>query len=295
MYNYKTANEKALEWHVSSQHVKYLCRGGKIKGAVKRAGAWFIPDDAPNPVRYTKSGSADFRFVGTKNKIFNSAIELFMIRGFNDVSLKDIADHVGVNQSSIYNHFESKQEILDTIYDFYCHCYLEGRPSLEEMELVLQNGSVMDIIRRIRYDFKEEYKQKLSDISIIIFQRIAIDERAREISKSLIIDEGVKYVEQVFERGIEIGRFAPFDTHTMAAFINSVRIFTFYHWIVDPSPDSMKLLLDDEQALYQYSTKFLADLKAPVINDSLIEGSSECVQGQTGGSSKKGDSIGDGR
>jgi len=45
MNNYKTANEKALEWHASSQHVKYLRRGGKIKGAVKRAGAWFIPDD----------------------------------------------------------------------------------------------------------------------------------------------------------------------------------------------------------------------------------------------------------
>jgi len=267
MYNYKTANEKALEWHVSSQHVKYLCRGGKIKGAVKRAGAWFIPDDAPNPVQYTKSCSKGFRFVGTKNKIFNSAIELFMLKGYNDVSLKDIADHVGIKQSSIYNHFESKLEILDTIYDFYCHCYLEGRPSLEEMEPVLQNGSIMDIIRRIRYDFKEEYEQKMSDISNIIFQRIAIDERAREISKSLLIDEGVKYVEQVFERGIEIGMFAPFDIHAMAVFINSVRIFTFYHWIVDPSPDSMKNLLDDEQALYQYATKFLTDLKAPVIND----------------------------
>lgn len=261
MQSYMTTREKATEWNVSSQHVQYLCRKGKIIGAIKRAGAWFVPENAPNPIRYTKSGAEGFRFVGTKNKIFNSAIELFMLKGFNDVSLKDIADHVGIRQSTIYNHFESKQEILDTIYDFYCHYFLEDRMSMEEIEPALQNEGFMDIIRCIRYDFKENYLQKMSDITKIVFQRIAIDERARKICKSLVVDEGVRYVEAVFNRAIEIGRFAPFDTHAMSAFINSISIFTLYHWIVDPSPDNMSKLLEDEQMLYRYAAKFLTDFK----------------------------------
>lgn len=261
MKNYQTTAEKAVEWDVSSQHIQYLCRNGKIKGAIKRAGAWFIPVGTPNPIQYTKSGSKGFRFVGTKNKIFNSAIELFTQRGFNNVSIKDIADHVGIRQSTVYNHFESKQEILDVVYDFYCYHYLENRPSLEEMEPALQNENLIDIIGLIRYDFAEEYLQKMSNITKIIFQRIAIDERAREIGKSLVVDEGIKHVEDVFNRGIEIGRFAPFDTHAMSIFINSIRVFTLYHWIVDPSPGSMGKLLEDEKAVYQYATKFLTDLK----------------------------------
>jgi len=267
MKNYKTIKEKAIEWNVSLQHVQYLCRGGKIEGAIKRAGAWFIPDDTPNPIKNTKSGTKGFQFIGTKNKIFNSAIKLFMMKGFNNVTLRDLADDVGIRQATIYNHFKSKQEILDAIYDFYCHYYLKDRPSMEDMEPVIQNATPLEIIGKIRYDFQEDYEQEMSDITKIIFQMLAIDDRAREIGKSLMVDEGVKYVEDIFNRGIEIGRFAPFNTHALAVFINSVRIFSLYNWIVDPSPANMEKLDGDEHALYQYATGFLTDLNPPTKND----------------------------
>lgn len=265
--NYKTIEEKAAEWNVSSQHIQYLCRGGKIEGATKRAGVWFIPDDTPTPIKNTKSGAKGFKFVGTKNRIFNSAIKLFMLKGYNDVSLRDIADDVGIRQSTIYNHFKSKQEILDTIYNYYCYYYLKDRPSLEDMEYKLQNESLMEIIKAIRYDFKEDYLQKMSDITKIIFQRISIDDRAKEIARTLIVGEGIKYVETVFNRAIEIGRLAAFDVHTMAVLINSVRIFTLYYWIIDPSSENMIRLMEDEQTIYHYAAGFITDLKAPVINE----------------------------
>lgn len=260
MQNYRTVEEKATEWNLSSRHVEFLCRNGKVEGAQKHAGVWFIPGDAPSPAKNSKSNAGDFNFVGTKNQIFNTAIELFMRNGFDNVSLRDIADKVGIRQSTIYNHFKSKQELLNAIYNFYCHYYLKDRPSLEDMEIKLKSVRLINIIRLIRYDFNEAYEQKMSDITKIIFQRIGIDERAREISKSLMIDEGIKYVEAVFNRGIEHGRFAPFDTHAMAVFINSVRIFTLYNWILDPLYDNMMKLMEDEQVLYKYAATFIKDL-----------------------------------
>lgn len=264
MVDYKTTREIAAEWNVSPQHVQYLCRKGRIKGAIKKAGTWFLPGNTPNPVQYTKSDIEGFRFVGTKSKIFDSAIELFKQKGFNDVRLKDIADQVGIQQSTIYNHFESKQEILDTIYDFYCSHFLIDRLSLEEMELVLSNKSVMDIIGCISYVFKEDYLKKMTDITSIILQRITIDERAREIGKTLIVDEGVRYVEEVFDRGIEIGRFTSFNTHTISMLINCIRIFTLCCWILNPSPESMTKLSEDEQELNKYIIKQLTDLEIPI-------------------------------
>lgn len=262
-YKFETVEDKAAEWNVTPRHVQYLCRTGKIKGAVKRAGSWFIPDDVPTPLKNTKSNAADFEFVGTKSNIFNSAIELFLLKGFDNVSLRTIAHKVGIQQSTLYNHFKSKQDILNTIYDFYCHHFLKERPSLECMKTKMETEEIMDIIRHIRYDFKEEHLQKMNDITRIVFQRIAIDERAREIGKSLMVDEGVKYVEDVFNLGIKNSRFIPFDTHIMAVFINAVRIFTLYNWIVDPSPDNMKKLALDENMLYKYAAKFIKDLKLP--------------------------------
>lgn len=267
MGNCVTVEEKAIEWGVTLRHVQHLCRNGKIKGVVKHGRAWLIPVDAPIPVRNTKSNGREFKFLGTKKRIFESAIELFMLNGFERVSVKDIADHVGIRQSTIYNHFRSKQEILDTIYDFYYYCYLENRPSLEEIEPVIHNGSLADLMKCVKYEFNENYNQRMSDISKIIFQRIAVDSRAKEITQSLTVEEGVKYVETVFNRAIEIGRLAAFDTHIMALFINSVRLFIFYNWIINPSPDNMPKLLDDEQALYKQAEKLLTDLKSSAQND----------------------------
>lgn len=132
------------------------------------------------------------------------------------------------------------------------------------MESKLQNESPMDIIMSIRNEFKEEYRQKISDITKIIFQRISIDDQARQIAKSLMVDEGINYVEAVFDRAMEIGRFAGLNAHDLAVLINSIRIFTLFNWIIDPSPDSMTKLVEDEMALYQYASGALTDLKPPV-------------------------------
>lgn len=262
MQEYKTIEEKAIEWNLSSRYIQYLCRGGKIDGAIKRAGSWFIPNNAISPAQNTKSNTSEenYKFIGTKKRIFDGAIELFMLNGFDHVSLRDIAGKVGIRQSTIYNHFKSKQEILDTIYNFYSYYYLKDRKDIEDVKALLQTGDFLEILDSVRYEFKEDYVQAMSDITKIIFQRIGIDDRAKEIGQSLMIDEGIKFVEDVFNSGIKSGRFYPFDTHIMAFLINSVRIFILYCWLINPSPDNMQKLLADEQALYNYAAELIKDL-----------------------------------
>lgn len=261
MNQYKTTEEKAEQWGVTPKTIQNLCRQGKIPGAVKRAGVWFIPDDTPNVLRNTKSSAKSFHFVGTKKKIFDTAIELFMKNGFENVTIKDIADAVGIRQAAIYNHFSSKQKILDTIYDFYIHHFLVDRPSLEDLEPVLQNGSTLEIIESVRYEFKGEYiKQNMLEITLLAFQRQGIDERARELIKTLMIEGGINFVESVLNRAVEIGRLAPFDTHTISLLVNIIRIYTLHISLVDPSPVSIEAMLKDEKALYELASSHLTDL-----------------------------------
>lgn len=51
----------------------------------------------------------------TKEKILYSSLDMFAKRGYNAVSIRDIAASVNIKESSIYYHFNNKQDILDSI------------------------------------------------------------------------------------------------------------------------------------------------------------------------------------
>ena len=49
----------------------------------------------------------------TKQKILDKALELFSSRGYDAVSVGEIAQAVGIKAPSLYNHLPSKQAIFD--------------------------------------------------------------------------------------------------------------------------------------------------------------------------------------
>lgn len=51
----------------------------------------------------------------TKEQILTVALELFSIKGYEATSIAQIADTVGLRKASLYSHFASKQDILDTL------------------------------------------------------------------------------------------------------------------------------------------------------------------------------------
>lgn len=262
MDQYKTTEEKSTQWGVTPKTLQNLCRQGKIEGAVKRAGTWFIPDYAPSPLKNTKADAGVLNFVGTKRAIFDNAIMLFMKNGYENVTVRDIAESAGIRQSALYNHFSSKQNILDTIYEFFIHYFLADRPDIESLNDVIQNGSLLDIIKSVRYDFEAGYiEQTLIEISILAFQRQGIDEQARYLIKTLMIDDGIAYVEAVLNKAVAMGRIAPLDTRVISVLIISVRLYTLNIAILDSSPDSLETIYRDENSAYQLAASLLTDLR----------------------------------
>ena len=52
---------------------------------------------------------------GTKERIFETALELFAQNGYLGTSMNDIAGRLGFTKAALYKHYTSKQEILDKI------------------------------------------------------------------------------------------------------------------------------------------------------------------------------------
>lgn len=92
--------------------------------------------------------------MNTKEKIFYVSLDLFSQRGYDSVSLREIAEEVGIKKSSIYSHYPSKESILMDIFDYFTQQFEfnpvinneeiqldEKNPLLENPELFYHKGS----------------------------------------------------------------------------------------------------------------------------------------------------------
>ena len=75
---------------------------------------------------------------GTRERIFDIAIRQISKSGFESVSLREIAEEAGIKVASIYNHFTSKEDILDTIYNYFSIHRLDNRNSTDRIKAIIE-------------------------------------------------------------------------------------------------------------------------------------------------------------
>ena len=113
--------------------------------------------------------------MNTKEKIFYVSLDLFSQRGYDSVSLREIAEEVGIKKSSIYSHYPSKEAILMDIFDYFTWQFEfnpvinneeiqldEKNPLLENPELFYHKGS-----EAIKHMIFEETNFKIMKLILI--------------------------------------------------------------------------------------------------------------------------------
>jgi AcrR family transcriptional regulator len=79
----------------------------------------------------------------TRQRILDTALDLFIEQGFDKTSLREIAERVGVTKAALYYHFASKDEIFRTLMQPMLElqaqtmALLEEQPTLEEWSVGL--------------------------------------------------------------------------------------------------------------------------------------------------------------
>ena len=158
----------------------------------------------------------------TKELIFDTLIELSSMLGYENVTVRDIAKKVGINVSSIYYHYESKEKILEHVYEYYQRHYFDNRKPVETMKKMIETANAEDIIFALARNFEsEDQKRHMRMILItkLIYMRLFQDPTANAMFNENNADE-TEYLMEILKHGVAVGRIKPdFDLEAFAGIL----------------------------------------------------------------------------
>lgn len=160
----------------------------------------------------------------TKEKITETALDLFSQRGYDGVSVRDIARAVGIRESSIYNHFKSKRAVFDAIVDL---CVQQSERYFREGGLPYDAGDdasvyagigmedLQELIERtFRFFFDDPWNARFR--RLLLLSQYA-DPRCRDIYRQLYRDKCVRVQAYIFAALMDAGELRREDPPAVAA------------------------------------------------------------------------------
>ena len=83
--------------------------------------------------------------MNTKERIFDVSLDLFSKKGYDSVSLREIAYSVGIKKSSIYSHYSSKEAILMDIFEYFIALFEHDELlNAKELDLTSDNETLIE-------------------------------------------------------------------------------------------------------------------------------------------------------
>lgn len=160
----------------------------------------------------------------TKKKIMSEALKLFARKGYEAVSVAQIAEAVGIKAPSLYKHYKSKQDIFDAILEEMSSRYERQAASMQ------MNGVKPDKDMGLYIGIDEErliemgkglFSYFLHDEYAGLFRRmLTVEQFHNEELGALFVkqyvDEPLSYQGMLFSLLIQTGVFIPENSNVMA-------------------------------------------------------------------------------
>jgi len=149
----------------------------------------------------------------TKERIFHAALKLFYESNYDKVSVRDIANAAGVRIPTIYIYFESKEDILKSLYDFYNENILKLTPDLDELMRLAKTEPPRDVLMKTGLSYNPTISPLLCHIVSIAVREINA-ERSAKFLKAKVLGQFGNCVRSLLEHMVELGRIKPLDIET---------------------------------------------------------------------------------
>ena len=167
--------------------------------------------------------------MSTKEKILREALNLFSVRGYDAVSLRDIASAVGIRESSLYNHFENKQHLYDSIVEW---CMARSNEYFHDAHLIgddrafAADAATVGMYGRMSEDQFVETAGRVfeaifaDEISVKLRRMLTIEqfrgEKQARLFREISFESSLRFQTQLFRAMIDAGYFIQTDPEMMA-------------------------------------------------------------------------------
>lgn len=160
----------------------------------------------------------------TKENIMYQALTLFSDKGYDGVSMRDIASKVGIKAASLYNHFKSKEDIFNSIIEEMSKRYEEmiikmrvphgDMDAVVDIYMQVTEDNLIDIAEKIfLYFLKDEFASKYRRMLTMEQFRSTV---AGDAFQNFFIDGSIGFESKLFESMIKKGAFIDCDPYIMA-------------------------------------------------------------------------------
>ncbi|RAV00529.1 TetR/AcrR family transcriptional regulator [Paenibacillus sp. YN15] len=161
----------------------------------------------------------------TRWRIIQEALRLFAVKGYDGVSVRDIAGAVGVKESSLYKHFPGKQAIFEGIIGEFPKRYGEiteklgigqtDPAQLAQHYAAMPEEALLELGERLFRFFSED------EFSALLRKMLTMAQYshplAREVYRRLYLESPVEFQSRLFQEMMGLGVFVEADPGSMAA------------------------------------------------------------------------------
>jgi len=175
--------------------------------------------------KHDTKGEAPATQSPTKERIIDAAVDLFSKKGFEAVTMNEIADEVGIKKASIYFHFKGKEEIMDQIFEYFQHVIVsKGARGGNTVDAALDSIGLEGMMNASSAFFEESTcNLKLQKIWRIIVMELPRNRHIHDYYVKNNWDSPLAIWEQVFRRAMEKKLIKPGDPKFLAQ-----EFFAFY-------------------------------------------------------------------
>ncbi|WP_100486279.1 TetR/AcrR family transcriptional regulator [Sporolactobacillus pectinivorans] len=162
--------------------------------------------------------------MSTKQDIFDCALALFSEKGYNGISIRDIAQKVGIKGSSIYNHYHGKKAIMDDICQTFVKTLAFSRPPIAEIEKKIDTMTAGEVIKSLIIAYGTRINEKWTQMARLIFSEHFYNDAARKIFLEEILENNVSYYVSVLTEMERKGKIKGIDKLLVATLFNNEQV-----------------------------------------------------------------------
>jgi AcrR family transcriptional regulator len=162
---------------------------------------------------------------GTKEKIFDAAVDLFAEKGYDGVSIRDIGRAVGVTEGAVYKHFSGKEEILESIF-----AYVEDKiypPTPEaSIDALVESLSFREILESMPGAMMAD--PRLTKITRIMIIEMYHNEKIRNYVRRELFERPVDETAVLFKKLMEKGKIKACDPRALSTLFISYLVYWYF-------------------------------------------------------------------